>query len=85
MVTVRPLRFWSPSGRVSSSEKGVWAAVVLRVETALEAGLKGPGGTRAGAPGPVSAVIGPDFSSKYWVEVCLGRKESQGVKVLFTG
>ena len=47
VVTLRALRFWSPSLRVSSSEKGVWAAAVLPAEAAWKLGAKGRGAGRA--------------------------------------
>ena len=50
VVTVSALRFWSPSVRVRSSEKGLWAPAVLSAEAASKLGLNGRVGPGQGAP-----------------------------------
>ena len=78
VVTLSPVRFWSPSGRVSSNEKGSATPAVLSATPALEA--RGEG--RA-APGQGDA-FGAASSVKNWLEIWSGSAESHGVKVVST-
>ena len=63
----------SPSVRVSSSEKGVWAPAVLAGGGGLEAGVEGTAG-----PSGQGAPSGPESRVKNWVEVCSGRGRVPG-------
>ena len=65
VLTVSPARPWSPSARVTSSEKGLCAPAVLPAEEAWKVGAKGRVGPGQGAP------PGPESMVKYWVEVCV--------------
>ena len=66
VVTVRPVRFWSPSFRVRSIEKGVWAPAVLSATPSLQGGVE-----RRVVPGQGDR-SDPSRAVKYWVEVCSG-------------
>ena len=77
--TLRALRLWSPSARVSSIVNGEWAPAVLLTEDAVNPGLNGRLEPGQGVPS------GPDSRLKYWAEVWSESWASQGVKVLLTG
>ena len=78
VVTVRPLRFWSPSFRVRSTVNGLWPGL-LPAEAAAKPRVNGRVCGGQGAPS------GPESISKNWVALWLARTSSQGMKVASTG
>ncbi len=63
VVALSPLRFWSPSARSISIEKGLWAPPVFPAEAAWKLGLKGLVAPGQGEP------PGPESSVKNWLDV----------------
>src|SRR5260221_1571734 len=79
VFTVRPVRFWSPSLRSTTTLKGEWAPAASLAEPVWNVGLKGRGPLGHADP------LGPPLMVMKLVAWRVLSSESQGTQSLSTG